>query len=58
VSSGSEIGSGVPGFEWSSGQETLRVEPWGPDGIRVRGRVGPILGGLPGALAVEPDRYR
>jgi alpha-D-xyloside xylohydrolase len=55
VSSVSEIGSGLPGFEWSGGQETLRVEPWGPDGIRVRGRVGPILDGLPGALADEPD---
>src|SRR6478735_6061785 len=40
----------MPGFEWFSGQETLRIEPWGPDAIRVRGRVGPVLGELPGAL--------
>lgn len=32
--------SPAAGFEWSSGQETLRVEPWGPDGIRVRARSG------------------
>jgi alpha-D-xyloside xylohydrolase len=50
VSTVSEIGSGMPGFEWFSGQETLRVEPWGPDAIRVRGRVGPVLDELPGAL--------
>ena len=49
MSSVIEIGSGAAGFEWSSGQETLRVEPWGPDGIRVRAAVGPILDGLPGA---------
>ena len=55
MSSIGEIGSGLPGFEWSSGQETLRVEPWGPDGIRVRGRVGPVLDGLPGALDGEPE---
>ncbi len=50
MSTVSEIGSGLPGFEWFSGQETLRVEPWGPDAIRVRGRVGPVLDELPGAL--------
>jgi len=50
VSTVSEIGPGMPGFEWFSGQETLRIEPWGPDAIRVRGRVGPVLGELPGAL--------
>jgi alpha-D-xyloside xylohydrolase len=55
VSSISEICSGMPGFEWSSGQETLRVEPWGPDAIRVRCRVGPILDGLPGALLERTD---
>ena len=50
MSSVRDIGSG---FEWSSGQETLRVQSWGPDGIRVRGRLGPILDGLPGALLDE-----
>jgi alpha-D-xyloside xylohydrolase len=55
VSSVSDIGPDTHGFGWSSGQETLRVEPWGPDSIRVRGRVGPILDGLPGALDHEPE---
>jgi alpha-D-xyloside xylohydrolase len=54
VSSVIEIGSPAAGFEWSSGQETLRVEPWGPDGVRVRGRLGPVLDDLPGALASRP----
>jgi alpha-D-xyloside xylohydrolase len=41
----------MPGFEWASGQETLRVEAWGPDSVRVRSRLGGgILDGLPGAL--------
>lgn len=39
-------------LEWSGRQETLRVEPWGPDAIRVRARLGgPVLADLPGALA-------
>ena len=43
------------GLEWSGRQETLRVEPWGPDAVRVRARLGgPILRGLPGALLDEP----
>ncbi len=47
----SELSSAVPGFEWASAQETLRVEAWGPDAVRVRGRLGgDILDGLPGAL--------
>ncbi|MFJ8946804.1 TIM-barrel domain-containing protein [Streptomyces sp. NPDC102395] len=38
-------------LEWSGRQETLRVEPWGPDAVRVRARLGgPVLDGLPGAL--------
>lgn len=33
-------------LEWSGRQETLRVEPWGPDAVRVRARLGgPILEG-------------
>ena len=55
MSSVIEIGSGAAGFEWSSGQETLRVEPWGQDGIRVRAALGPVLDGLPGALTDEQD---
>jgi alpha-D-xyloside xylohydrolase len=40
-------------LECMSGQETLRVEPWGRDGIRVRAALGPVATGLPGAL-LEP----
>jgi alpha-D-xyloside xylohydrolase len=42
----------VPGgLEWTAHQETLRIEAWGPDALRVRSRVGgPVLDGLPGAL--------
>ena len=54
MSSVIEIGSPADGFEWSGGQETLRVEPWGPDGVRVRGRLGPVLDDLPGALVSRP----
>lgn len=43
------------GLEWAGRQETLRVEAWGPDAIRVRARLGgPLLGDLPGALLDEP----
>src|SRR5207248_1141724 len=38
----------------SGRQETLRIEPWGPDAVRVRARLGgPVLEGLPGALLDE-----
>jgi alpha-D-xyloside xylohydrolase len=41
-------------LEWSGRQETVRVEPWGPDAVRVRARLGgPVLEGLPGALLDE-----
>lgn len=37
-------------LEWRGGQETLRVEPWGRDSMRVRGTVGQcIRDDLPGA---------
>jgi alpha-D-xyloside xylohydrolase len=40
------------GLEWTGRQETLRIEGWGADALRVRARVGgPILESLPGALA-------
>ena len=26
-------------LEWRGGHETVRVEPWGPDSLRVRGTV-------------------
>ncbi len=58
MSSVREIGGDTVGFEWSAGQETLRVEPWGPDGIRVRAGIGPVLDGLPGALAGEPGAHQ
>lgn len=42
-------------LEWSGRQETLRIEPWGPDAVRVRARLGgPVLDDLPGALLDEP----
>jgi alpha-D-xyloside xylohydrolase len=42
-------------LEWSGRQETLRVEPWGPDAVRVRARLGgPVLDDLPGALLPDP----
>jgi alpha-D-xyloside xylohydrolase len=38
-------------LEWSGRQETVLIEPWGPDAVRVRARLGgPVLPGLPGAL--------
>lgn len=41
-------------LEWSGRQETVRIEPWGPDAVRVRARLGgPLLDGLPGALLDE-----
>src|SRR5215475_8079868 len=42
-------------LEWSARTETLRLEPWGGDAIRVRATLGPILDGLPGALLEPPD---
>jgi alpha-D-xyloside xylohydrolase len=49
-----EIGEFEPapgGLRWSARQETLLLQAWGPDSIRVRSRLGgPILPGLPGAL--------
>jgi len=37
-------------LEWRAQQQTLRVEPWGPDAIRVRAAIGLVLDGLPAAL--------
>ncbi|NMI61378.1 glycoside hydrolase family 31 protein [Streptomyces sp. RLB3-17] len=43
-------------LEWSGRQETVRIEPWGPDAVRVRARLGgAVLEGLPGALLDEPQ---
>ncbi|MFH8395211.1 TIM-barrel domain-containing protein [Streptomyces sp. NPDC018036] len=43
-------------LEWSGRTETVRIEPWGPDAVRVRARLGgPLLEGLPGALLDEPE---
>jgi alpha-D-xyloside xylohydrolase len=37
--------------EWRGGYETVRIEPWAPDSVRVRGTLRPeIRGDLPGAL--------
>jgi alpha-D-xyloside xylohydrolase len=44
-------------LEWSAEQQTLRVEPWGPDAIRVRVAIGPVLDGLPAALDGPPGPH-
>jgi alpha-D-xyloside xylohydrolase len=44
-------------LEWSAQQQTLRVEPWGPDAIRVRVAIGPVLDGLPAALDGPPGQH-
>jgi alpha-D-xyloside xylohydrolase len=42
-------------LEWRAGGETLRVEAWGPDAVRVRATPGgPVLDDLPGALLDAP----
>jgi alpha-D-xyloside xylohydrolase len=41
--------------EWRGGQETVRIEPWGPDSLRVRGTVWQaVRDDLPGALLPAP----
>jgi alpha-D-xyloside xylohydrolase len=48
---------GTRALEWTGRQEVLRIEPWGPNSLRVRSKVGgPILEGLPGALLDPPPR--
>jgi alpha-D-xyloside xylohydrolase len=48
----------VAAIEWSARQETVRVEPWGPDAIRVRASIGgPVRDGLPGALDGPPGPH-
>src|SRR2546423_7297752 len=43
------------GLEWTGRGETLRIQAWGRDSLRVRSKVGgPVLDGLPGALLDEP----
>jgi alpha-D-xyloside xylohydrolase len=39
---------------WRSGIETLRIDPWGADALRVRAHRGPSPGDLPGALSIPP----
>jgi alpha-D-xyloside xylohydrolase len=40
---------------WRGGHETVRIEPWGDDSLRVRGTLAPaIRDDLPGALPPEP----
>ncbi|NYI07680.1 glycoside hydrolase family 31 protein [Allostreptomyces psammosilenae] len=42
------------GLEWSAHHETLRIEPWGPDAVRVRAAMGPLRDDIPGALLDRP----
>jgi alpha-D-xyloside xylohydrolase len=41
-------------LECTAGQESLRIEPWGPDAVRVRAAAGTVRDGLPGALLEAP----
>src|SRR6185437_3827768 len=42
-------------IEWQGGGETVRIEPWGPDALRVRGTIGrEIIDDQPGALLPDP----
>ncbi|EWM10429.1 hypothetical protein KUTG_00733 [Kutzneria sp. 744] len=42
-------------LEWRAHGETLRIEPWGPDAVRVRVAYGgPLVDDLPGALLAAP----
>ncbi|UUN25481.1 glycoside hydrolase family 31 protein [Streptomyces sp. FIT100] len=42
------------GLEWSGNHETLRVEAWGPDAVRVRATLGAPRDDIPGALLDRP----
>ena len=43
-------------LEWRARGETLRIEPWGRDSVRVRATPGgPLLTDLPGALLDRPE---
>ena len=47
---------GACALEWTGRQEVLRIEPWGPNSLRVRSKVGgAILEQLPGALLDPPE---
>ena len=41
-------------LEWGSQHETVRLEPWGRDSIRVRAGLGPLRHDLSGALLERP----
>jgi alpha-D-xyloside xylohydrolase len=50
---------GASVLEWTGRQEVLLIEPWGPNSLRVRSKVGgAILEQLPGALLDPADRVR
>jgi alpha-D-xyloside xylohydrolase len=55
ITSFREIAVGV--LEWSGEGQTLRVEPWGPDALRVRVAIGPVRDGLPGSLELPPGPH-
>jgi len=49
------FGQDGPAVEWRGRHETVRIEPWGADSLRVRGTIGPeIRDDLPGALLPAP----
>ncbi|ASU78339.1 family 31 glucosidase [Actinopolyspora erythraea] len=41
-------------LEWTSGQEVVRIEPWGADSLRIRAGFAPLLDDLPSALGERP----
>ncbi|MCX3058308.1 glycoside hydrolase family 31 protein [Streptomyces beihaiensis] len=42
------------GLERHSAEETLRIEPWGPHAVRIRGSSGTVASAAPGALDNPP----
>ncbi|SFD80560.1 alpha-D-xyloside xylohydrolase [Actinopolyspora alba] len=42
-------------LEWTHGQETVRIEPWGRDSLRVRAGFAPLVDDFPGALVERPE---
>lgn len=46
------------GLEWSGRQETVLIEPWGPDAVRVRARLGGSSKGSPARSSTSRGRPR
>lgn len=49
------FGQNGTAVEWRRGHEAVRIEPWGPDSLRVRGTLWhAVRDDLPGALLSSP----